>query len=108
MRAENTHEPIISDSDFEAVQNLLQTDGRVSPESKSLKSIHGTSVLQGLRRTDGAAQESGIKESNKVYLYLFHKNQGEGCSRHSIEENTLKGIGWALRFADMPMTFSAE
>ena len=30
VRAENTYEPIISDSDFEAVQNLLQTDGRVA------------------------------------------------------------------------------
>lgn len=41
VRVENTHEPIISDSDFEAVQNLLKADGRVSPESKSLSPFMG-------------------------------------------------------------------
>ena len=32
------------------------------------------------------------KESNKVYYICSTKNRGEGCSRHSIEENTLKEL----------------
>ena len=32
VRVENTHEPVISGSDFETVQNLLKADGRISPE----------------------------------------------------------------------------
>ena len=38
------------------------------------------------------------KESNKVYYICSTKNRGEGCSRHSIEENTLKElVGIAVR-----------
>ena len=88
---ENTHEPIISDSDFEAVQNLLQTDGRVSPESKSLSPFMGL-LFCGDCGEQMVRRRVRYKESNKVYYICSTKNRGEGCSRHSIEENTLKEL----------------
>lgn len=91
MRVENTHEPIISDSDFEAVQNLLQTDGRVSPESKSLSPFMGL-LFCGDCGEQMVRRRVRYKESNKVYYICSTKNRGEGCSRHSIEENTLKEL----------------
>ena len=97
VRAENTHEPIISDSDFEAVQNLLQTDGRVSPESKSLSPFMGL-LFCGDCGEQMVRRRVRYKESNKVYYICSTKNRGEGCSRHSIEENTLKElVGIAVR-----------
>ena len=72
VRAENTHEPIISDSDFEAVQNLLQTDGRVSPESKSLSPFMGL-LFCGDCGEQMVRRRVRYKESNKVYYICSTK-----------------------------------
>lgn len=97
VRVENTHEPIISESDFETVQNLLKTDGRISPESRSVSPFMGLLFCgdcgeQMIRRT------VKYKDFGKVYYICSTKNRGEGCSRHSIEENVLKDlVGTAVR-----------
>lgn len=97
VRVENTHEPVISDSDFETVQNLLKADGRVSPESRE------TSPFMGLLFCGDCGEQMirrrvRYKESSKVYYICSTKNRSEGCSRHSIKENTLKGlVGIAVR-----------
>ena len=88
VRAENTHEPIISVSDFEIVQNLLQADGRISPENGEVSPFMGLLFCgdcgeQMVRRT------SRYKDSCKIYYICSTKNRGEGCSRHSIEESRL-------------------
>lgn len=94
---ENTHEPVISESDFETVQNLLKTDGRISPESKRVSPFVGLLFCgdcgeQMIRRT------VRYKGSGKTYYICSTKNRGEGCSRHSIEENVLKElVGTAVR-----------
>ncbi|MCI9071932.1 MAG: recombinase family protein [Lachnospiraceae bacterium] len=97
VRVENTHEPIISESDFETVQNLLKTDGRISPESRSVSPFMGLLFCgdcgeQMIRRT------VKYKDFGKVYYICSTKNRGKGCSRHSIEENVLKDlVGTAVR-----------
>ena len=97
VRVENTHEPIISDSDFEAVQNLLQTDGRVSPESKEISPFMGL-LFCGDCGEQMVRRRIRYKESDKVYYICSTKNRGEGCSRHSMEENALKElVGIAVR-----------
>lgn len=88
IRAENTHEPIISVSDFEIVQNLLQADGRISPENGEVSPFMGLLFCgdcgeQMVRRT------SRYKDSCKIYYICSTKNRGEGCSRHSMEESRL-------------------
>ncbi len=97
VRVENTHEPIISESDFETVQNLLKTDSRISPESRSVSPFMGLLFCgdcgeQMIRRT------VKYKDFGKVYYICSTKNRGKGCSRHSIEENVLKDlVGTAVR-----------
>lgn len=97
VRVENTHEPIISEGDFEAVQNLLKTDGRISPENGSVNPFMGLLFCgdcgeQMIRRT------VKYKGSARVYYICSTKNRGEGCSRHSVEETVLKDlVGTAVR-----------
>ena len=97
VRVENTHEPIISDSDFETVQNLLKVDGRVSPETKSLNPFMGL-LFCGDCGEQMIRRKIRYKESCKVHYICSTKNRGEGCSRHSIEEAMLKElVGIAVR-----------
>lgn len=97
VRVENTHEAVISESDFETVQNLLKADGRISPESRSVSPFMGLLFCgdcgeQMIRRT---VKYNG---SSRVYYICSTKNRGEGCSRHSIEETVLKElVGTAVR-----------
>lgn len=91
VRVENTHEPVISDSDFEVVQNLLKTDGRVSPESKEINPFMGL-LFCGDCGEQMVRRRVCYKESSKVYNICSTKKRGEGCTRHSIEEKKLKEL----------------
>ena len=91
VKVENTHEAIISADDFAIVQHLMKADGRRSPDS-------GTpSPFMGLLFCGDCGQQMvrrviRYKDTAKVYYICSTKNRGEGCSRHSIEESTLKEI----------------
>ena len=84
-------EAIISVDDFAVVQHLMKADGRRSPDS-------GTpSPFMGLLFCGDCGQQMvrrviRYKDTAKVYYICSTKNRGEGCSRHSIEESTLKEI----------------
>lgn len=91
IKVENTHEPIISEDNFQIVQNLLKADGRVSPASQ--KSSFFTGILfcgdcgeQMIRRVNR------YKNTRRVYYICSSKNRGEGCTRHSIPEAALKQL----------------
>lgn len=91
IKVENTHEAIISEDNFRIVQNLLKADGRVSPVTE--KNSLFTGILfcgdcgeQMIRRVNR------YKNTQRVYYICSTKNRGEGCSRHSIKEEQLKGI----------------
>lgn len=91
VRVENTHEPIISLDDFQTVKRLLGTDGRACPEGGGVNPFTGLLFCgdcgeQMVRRT---VRYRGML---KVYYICSTKNRGDGCSRHSIEEETLKEI----------------
>lgn len=97
IRVENTHEPIISADDFAIVQNLLKADGRVSPEKKEMNPFMGL-LFCGDCKEQMVRRVNRYKGKEKVYYICSTKNRGEGCSRHSIEENVLKGLtGTAVR-----------
>lgn len=91
VRVENTHEPILSAGDFEIVQNLLRTDGRISPKSKVLSPFMGL-LFCGDCGEQMIRRRIRYKNTDRVYYICSTKNRGEGCSRHSIEENTLKEL----------------
>lgn len=91
IKVENTHEAVISKDQFTIVQNLLKTDGRVSPvtEENSLFTgilFCGDCGEQMIRRTNR------YKDTRRVYYICSTKNRGEGCTRHSIEEERLKEL----------------
>lgn len=91
VRVENTHEPIISASDFQIVQHLLKSDGRVSPESGEVNPFAGL-LFCGDCREQMVRRVVRYGDSNRVYYICSTKNRGDGCSRHSIEENVLKEL----------------
>ena len=91
VKVENTHEAIISGDTFQIVQNLLETDGRVSPvagESSLFTGILfcGDCGEQMIRRVNS------YKGTRKVYYICSTKNRGDGCTGHSIEEIKLKAV----------------
>ncbi|MFP3155001.1 recombinase family protein [Lachnospiraceae bacterium ZAX-1] len=91
IRVEGTHEPIVSADDFWIVQNLMKTDGR------SCKKEGDDNLFAGLLFC-GDCGEQMVRRVNKykgketVYFICSTKNRGEGCSRHSIPEEKLKGL----------------
>lgn len=91
IRVENTHEAIISEDNFQIVQNLLQVDSRISPilEKNSLFSgllFCGDCGEQMIRRVNR------YKGKQKIYYICSTKNRGEGCTRHSIQEDALVSL----------------
>ena len=89
VKVENTHEPIISQDNFLIVQNLLKADGRVSPVTEK------NSIFTGLLFCGDCGEQmvrrvNRYKDTQKVYYICSTKNRGEGCTRHSIEEEKLK------------------
>lgn len=91
IRAENTHAPVISQDDFWIVQNLLRSDGRMIPEKRTMNPFTGL-LFCGDCREQMVRRIIRYKDKSKVYYICSTKNRGEGCSRHSMEENDLKEI----------------
>ena len=91
VRVENTHEAIISSDDFAIVQNLLKSDGRISPERKALSPFMGL-LFCGDCKEQMVRRVNRYKGTEKIYYICSTKNRGEGCSRHSIEETVLKEL----------------
>lgn len=90
-KVENTHEPIISSEDFQIVQELLKTDGRISMENGNV------SLFTGLLFCADCGEQMvrrlvRYKDTASVYYICSTKNRGEGCSRHSISEPVLMEI----------------
>ena len=91
VKVENTHEAIISEDNFFIVQNLLKVDSRVSPVTDKSSLFNGILFCgdcgeQMIRRVNR------YKDTQKVYYICSTKNRGEGCTRHSIEEEKLKEL----------------
>ncbi len=91
VKVENTHEPIISADDYAVVQHLLKTDGRKSPQSGTPSPFMGL-LFCGDCGEQMVRRVIRYRNTAKVYYICSTKNRGEGCSRHSIEENQLKEI----------------
>lgn len=91
VKVENTHEAIVSADDFAVVQHLLKADGRRSPDSGTPSPFMGI-LFCGDCGQQMVRRVIRYKDTAKVYYICSTKNRGEGCSRHSIEESTLKEI----------------
>ena len=91
VKVENTHEAIISEDNFQIVQNLLKADCRVSPITQKNNPFAGILFCgdcgeQMIRRVNR------YKSTQRIYYICSTKNRGEGCARHSIEEERLNEL----------------
>lgn len=91
IRVENTHEAIISEDTFQIVQNLLQSDGRALGKSKEVNPFTGI-LFCGDCKEQMIRRVNRYKDTKKVYYICSTKNRGDGCTRHSIEEQQLSDI----------------
>ncbi len=91
VRVENTHEPLVSKDDFQIVQNLLQSDSRLGPGMEKAGLFTGL-LFCGDCGEQMVRRVNRYKGKGKVYYICSTKNRGKGCSRHSIEEEVLKGL----------------
>lgn len=89
IKVENTHEGIVSPNTFYIVNNLLKTDSRVSPTIKKNSFFAGL-LFCGDCKEQMIRRMNKYKDRKKIYYICSTKNRGEGCSRHSIEEENLK------------------
>lgn len=89
IKVENTHEPIVSEDDFQVVQNLLKADGRKSRDTGKASPFTGL-LFCGDCGEQMVRRVNRYKDTVKVYYICSTGNRGEGCSRHSMEEEALK------------------
>lgn len=91
IKIKDTHEAIISEDNFLIVQNLLKSDSRISPVTEK-NSLFAGVLFCGDCGEQMIRRINRYKETQKVYYICSTKNRGEGCTRHSIEEEKLKRI----------------
>lgn len=91
VKVENTHEPIVSEDNFLIVQNLLKTDSRISPVTEK-NSLFAGMLFCGDCGEQMIRRVNRYKDTQKVYYICSTKNRGDGCTRHSIEEEKLKKL----------------
>ncbi len=88
---ENTHEPIISQIDFDTVSDLLKYDSRVSVSTNEVNLFTGI-LLCADCKAPMIRRVNTYKGKRKVFYICQTKNKSLGCSRHSVEEDVLKEI----------------
>lgn len=87
VRVENTHEAIISKSDFDTVQRLLKYEGRWKDGGDV--SIFNGVLICGDCNTPMIRRTYKNKGGEKRIYMCKTKNVGKGCTRHAIEEDKL-------------------
>lgn len=91
VRVEHTHPAVISRSDYEIVQKLLQYDGRASKTSEGASLFSGF-LFCGDCNTPMIRRVNQYKGKEKVFYICRTKNKGGNCTRHSISEEILQRI----------------
>ena len=91
VRVEGTHEAIISREDFEVVQELLKVDTKAKADGTCSHLFSGL-LFCGDCREPMYRRVNRYKGASKVYFICPTRNKGQGCTRHSIPEEELKGI----------------
>ena len=91
MVVENSHEPIISRTDFQTVQNLMERDVRTSPKCDKVYPFSGFAFCGDCGHT---MIRKTVPGKNAEYHYLVcSKNKAkQGCSPHTFNEDKLKQL----------------
>lgn len=91
VRVEGTHKAIISSEDFAIVQKLLQVDTRAKAGAECAHLFSGL-LFCGDCKEPMIRRVNRYKDGSKVYFICPTRNRGQGCTRHSILEETLKAV----------------
>lgn len=91
VRVEGTHKAIISPEDFAIVQKLLQVDTRAKAGAECAHLFSGL-LFCGDCKEPMIRRVNRYKDGSKVYFICPTRNRGQGCTRHSILEETLKAV----------------
>lgn len=91
IQVKNTHEAIISETDFKVVQELLKFDGRTSADTNTANLFSGILMCADCK-TPMIKRVNTYKGKKKIFYICQTKNKSLGCTRHSIEEDVLKKI----------------
>lgn len=91
IRVENNHEPIITEADFKAVQELLKRDTR-SKESKTEPKLFAGLIFCGDCGRGMVSRKVSYKDTVNEYYICSGYNRGKECSRHSIKVDVLSEI----------------
>lgn len=93
IAVEHTHEPIISDGDFEKVRSLLSRDTRISPNSGRLSVFAGFIKCADCGR---AMVKRTVKQPYKTYEYYvcstYRKMSSKACTKHAIRVDVLEEV----------------
>lgn len=89
IRVKNTHEPVISQKEFQLVQELLKQDTRISPDKDTLYPLAGLVYC-------GDCMEPMVRKTvpagGKKYVYYVcsgNKKDKKTCAPHRISESDL-------------------
>lgn len=91
VRVEGTHEAIVSREDFELVQELLNIHTRARSGEKCSHLFSGL-LFCGDCKEPMNRRLNRYKKTTKVYFICSTRNNGQGCTRHSISEEELKAV----------------
>ena len=89
VRVENTHVPIISQSNFELVQKFLRFDTRISPKKDSLYLFSGILFCGDCKQN---MVRRTVERNGKKYFYYrcsTHNREKIKCTQHNISETKL-------------------
>ncbi|MDC7290397.1 recombinase family protein [Blautia schinkii] len=90
-RVKGTHEAIISAEDFETVQKLLPIQAKVDSKTGCAPLFSGF-LFCGDCKAPMVRRINRYKEEVNVYYICSTRNNGEGCTRHSIHEGELRSV----------------
>lgn len=91
IRIRNTHEAIVSEVDYDIVQDLLRVDSRASADTEAANLFSGILFCADCK-APMIRRVNTYKGNRKVFYICQTKNRSLGCSRHSISEDILKSI----------------
>lgn len=89
IRVEHTHKPLVSGEDFGKTQRLMKTKTRACRGQEAAHLFSGI-LFCGDCQSPMIRRRNTNKDGEKIFFICAAKNQGKGCSRHSISEEELK------------------
>ncbi len=96
VKAENTHEPLVSHEDFTAVQEMLNRDMRCAPEQAEVHPLSGF-LFCGDCGQSMVCKSASSKTKKYIYYVCSTHRHSNVCSSHSVsgklvEETVLRAI----------------